>query len=657
MILSCFHRLPVLVAAMGLSLPAFTGVHAVAAESEPPRIKRADAFFGLHFDFHARETDTEIGKNTTRAMIERVIDQVHPDYLQIDCKGHRGFSSYPTKIGSLPTAGITGDPLKLWREVTAERGVSLIMHYSGVIDAKAVQDHPDWCVVGSTGKPAGRSTSLFGPYADTLLIPQLKELALNYKVDGAWIDGDCWGVEVDYSPAAIAAFQKATGIGDVPRSPKDPHWFEWMQFHRETYRNYLRRYITEVKKVAPDFQIAVNAVYSDYMPEPVDAPVDFLSMDIVPLQTLTKTRITPRYFAGQGIPWDMMSWGFNFSKESKDIRIPRPVADLKREAAKTLAFGGGYEVYLKQERDGSITQDLSDMVELAKFCRERQAFCHRAQQVPQVAMLLSTAGYYQDLGRPFKKNYEPFLDTLKALSFAKYSVELLGEHRLADKLKDYPLVVIPNWACLEPGFKEKLLAYVSDGGQLLLVGAKPTRLFQSELDLTVEDPAPSAKAEPAATDADDEKPAPKTHSLKITRGPKAELFDIKVKSNNPSASSEPGASMVHLGKGRIAAIYDHSGSAQLLNGVVQRLFPDPLVEIDRGGVEVVINRIGGKLAVNFLTVNEPRKYPLAITIRQPAAPAKVTLQPGNIPLPFKFADGKITFTTSVPEIYSIIMVE
>ena len=686
--LAPIFRFPVITASFALGLLPFSPASAQAADPQPspapataaqpssqtlpPRIKRADAFFGLHFDFHARETDTAIGKTTTRAMIERVIDQVHPDYLQIDCKGHKGFSSYPTQVGFVPTAGITGDTLKLWREVTAERGISLIMHYSGVIDLKAVQTHPDWSVMSASGEPAGRSTSLFGPYKDKLMLPQFKELALTYGVDGLWIDGDCWGVEADYSPAALAAFTQATGIKTAPRSVKDPHWQEWMQFHRATYRRYLHDYVTEIKKFAPHLQVAVNAVYSDYMPEPVAAPVDFLSMDIVPIDTLTKTRVSPRYFAGLGIPWDMMSWGFNFSKESKDIRIARPVADLKKEAAKIIAFGGGYEVYLKQERDGSITQDLSDMAELAKFCRERQAFCHRAQQVPQVAVLLSTAGFYQELPRAFKKNYEPYLDTLKTLIFSKYSVELLGETRLSEKINDYPLVVIPNWAVLNPGFKEKLLAYVEQGGHVILVGPKPTRLFQTELDLTVTETAPaasaakesvSAKALPGDTDTDtdasDDKPASaaKAPVFKITRGPKAELFDIKIKSPKAGASTEPGASFVRIGKGRLAAVYEHSGTAQWLTGIAQRFFPEPLVELDRGGVEIVINRINGNLAINLLTVNEPRNYPLAFTVRQPTAPAKVTLQPANTPIPFKFADGKLTFTTSIPEIHSIVVIE
>ena len=69
------------------------------AADEPPRMKRADSFLGIHFDFHAREDCDRVGVRTTPAMVELIIDKVRPDYIQIDCKGHRGYCSYPTKLG------------------------------------------------------------------------------------------------------------------------------------------------------------------------------------------------------------------------------------------------------------------------------------------------------------------------------------------------------------------------------------------------------------------------------------------------------------------------------------------------------------------------------------------------------------------------------
>src|SRR5512136_2466820 len=121
------HRLTVTTLMLTAFLLALAAYGPMSAAEPPPRMKRADSFLGIHFDFHAGPDCTEIGKNTTREMIENVINQVHPDYIQIDCKGHPGLSSYPTRVGN-QAPGFVGDPLRLWRQVTAQHGVALYMH-------------------------------------------------------------------------------------------------------------------------------------------------------------------------------------------------------------------------------------------------------------------------------------------------------------------------------------------------------------------------------------------------------------------------------------------------------------------------------------------------------------------------------------------------
>ncbi|HUT33821.1 MAG TPA: hypothetical protein VNE39_10090, partial [Planctomycetota bacterium] len=71
----------------------------MASKQLPPRLKRSESFLGIHFDYHMNERCAEVGKSVTRRMVERIIDAVQPDYIQCDCKGHRGLCSYPTKVG------------------------------------------------------------------------------------------------------------------------------------------------------------------------------------------------------------------------------------------------------------------------------------------------------------------------------------------------------------------------------------------------------------------------------------------------------------------------------------------------------------------------------------------------------------------------------
>ena len=234
------------------------------------RLRRDQSFLGVHMDFHAGATNKDIGANTTPEMVQAIIDKIHPDYIQIDCKGHPGYSSYPTEVGN-PAPGVTGDPLKVWREVTARNGVALYMHYSGVWDSRALELHPEWAAIDKDGKRSENMTSVFGPYVDSLLIPQLKELAGKYGVDGAWVDGECWATSADYSEKAVRLFREQTGH-DAPRSPQEPFWYEWKQFNREGFRSYLRHYISAVRSEYPDFQICSNWAFTHHMSEPVSAP-------------------------------------------------------------------------------------------------------------------------------------------------------------------------------------------------------------------------------------------------------------------------------------------------------------------------------------------------------------------------------------------------
>ena len=647
----------------------------------PKRLKRQDSFLGIHFDFHAGADCTQIGKNTTPAMVNNIIDLVHPDYLQIDCKGHPGLSSYPTKIGN-QAPGFVGDPLRVWRDATAKRGVALYMHYSGVWDSEAIRRHPDWAVVNADGKPNPNATSFFGPYADQLLVPQLRELAGDYHVDGAWIDGECWASVVDYSEPALKAFREATSIQDVPRKPTDPHWFEFISFNREAFRRYLRHYIAEVKKTNPEMQLCSNWAFSDHMPEPVSAPLDFLSGDYSPEDSVNSARFSARCLARQGKPWDLMAWSFTHHNGKKGSN-QKPAIQLQREAALVLVLCGSCQAYIQQTRDGAIHEErMPVMAEVAAFCRARQAVCHHAVQVPQVALLYSGAAHYRNspaLFGPWGGDVDALKGALQALLESQNSVEILGEHHLTGHMADYPLIVVPEWEYLEPRFKHELVTFVKGGGSLMLIGPKTAAMFQSELGVTL-DPAPMGSADQRFTHNGQ---AVTIHGLaqvaKLSSN--AKPFGLFDRTAEQGASPPPAASITKLGRGKIAATYftfgqgylaTHASAARnFLNELVRELFPEPIVEVKGSSdVDVVVNRLGRKLEVNLVNTSGPHTDtkdpifesvapigPLSVAVRLANRPHKVTLEPGARPLAFDYRSGQIHVTLPGVDIHDIIVVE
>jgi len=592
---------------MAVGVTALVGAVITDADGAEP-MRRSEAFLGIHFDFHAGPDCTNVGARTTPEMVNLVIDKVRPDYIQIDCKGHPGYSSYPTKVGQ-PVPGFVGDPLRVWRKATSERGVALFMHYSGVVDSHAVAAHPEWAAIDGNGKPDKRATSVFGPYVDKLMIPQLRELAGEYGVDGAWVDGDCWGARADYGDAVVKAFCEKSGAAAAPRKAGEPRWQEWLAFNREGYRRYLRHYVDELKSSHPKFQVISNWAFSDHMPEPVTAGVASLSGDFSPDNSVNSARFAGRCIENQRAPWDLMSWSFN-----RKHRKQKPAVQLMQEAAIVLAQGGGYQAYFKQDRDGAIRPaEMDVMAEVAKFCRDRQRFCHRSESVPQVALLYSTAGHYHSSSRLFHPSGSEGVDTLKkaltALLDDQQAVQIVSEHHLAGTMARWPLIVVPGWGYLEEKFREELARYVTGGGRLLLIGAGPRALFEREL----------AAADGAAN---------------------ATVLSV----------ADAGASFLPA---------------------VHRLFPDPLVRLTGAQhVDVSPRRLGGKFHVHLINTSGPHADapaegiseippigPFTVSVRLPRTPKSVVLQPGGQKLETVWANGDATFTVPGLEIYSIVSIE
>ncbi len=443
-----------------------------SADSSPRRLTRSESFFGVHFDFHAGANNQGIGANTTPEMIQEIIDRLHPDFIQIDCKGHPGFSSYETKVGN-KAPGVVTDSLKVWREVTAKNGVALYMHYSGVYDCEACAKHPEWAVVARNGQKSQQMTSVFKGYRTDLLVPQLKELALDYGVDGVWVDGECWATAIDYSEEAQTLFKKATGYEVVPQSPGEEHWLEWCDFHREAFREYLRSYVSELKEAAPLFQIASNWAFTDHMPEPISAPVAFISGDYSPNNSINAARYSARLMTNQGASWDLMAWSFG----TKDgAWSQKPGFQLSREAACVLALGGAFQAYITQEADGSVNLDkLPAMEETAAFCRARQAFCEGSTGVPQVALFCPTAAHYRNVSSGGESLF-PMITwqrpILQRLLENNYAVDVLTDEALSSRINEFPVVVFFRGDLWSDTLKKAVASYLANGGAVVALGSE-----------------------------------------------------------------------------------------------------------------------------------------------------------------------------------------
>ncbi len=659
-----------------LKVASLAAVSSLAALAEAPgaRLPRKDCFLGMHFDLHPNEKDTFLGRDVTEEMVERFLARVKPDYVQYDCKGHPGYLGYKSEV-STPASGILRDSLAIWRGVTERRGVSLFIHFSGVWDSLAVRQHPEWARLDKDGKPDGRNTSTFSPYVDARMIPQLKEAAERYRLDGAWVDGECWSVQPDYSPAAARAFREKTGIQDLPKGREDAGWQEFLDFHRDRFRQYVRHYVDTIHAARPGFQIASNWLYSTYVPERPSLPVDFVSGDYLGNASISTARLEARYLCQIGKPWDLMAWGFQRSGNDAIGHIFKSAVSLQQEASVVLAQGGGFQAYYTPTRAGKLDdRHIEVMGKVADFCRARQKFCHKTESVPQVGVLFSRNSLYRHSNKLFGGwggHVNAARGMVDALVECQYSVDVLPDWKLDEAAAAYPLIVVPEWVDIGDTTKRNILQYVDNGGKLLLAGTENAKLFHDALQVRlVGDPRKQA-----AFLAGEEVMGTARGVWQDVEPQNAKVVETRYPALDGTRDGVPAATLSQRGRGEILAVYGPIGGIfaathapevrKFIGRMANRLF-DPMFRVEGPPViEAALRQKDGRhylhlcnsaamqVAADYAGADYiPSVGPIRVLFK--AKPKSASLLPAGSELPSEQRGAMWAVTVPVLEIHSAI---
>ncbi len=651
------------------------------------RKKRAESFFGMHFDFHAQKNQQGIGSNSNPEAISEMLERVKPDYIQCDTKGHAGASSYPTKVG-YAASGIHSDVLRMFRKITKKYDVSLYAHHSGVWDNLALEHNPSWGAVNDKGELSQEKNSVFGPYAEKLLSPQLIEMALDYDLDGAWIDGECWAVIPDYSEFALKAWEAKTGEKYAPL-PGEDRYDAYLEFNREGFRQYLRHYIETVKSAAPEFQIASNWMYTSFVPEEVTLPVDFISGDYSPSDSVNTARFEGYSLINQPQPWDLMAWGFNIQNGYHCVKT---CEQLCQEAAVVISIGGGFQFYNRQVI-GTVQEWAIPMwEELATFCRARQELCHRAKPVPQVGIIHSTKAFYEGKTNLFTAYGCKVTNSMKGLLFSvldnQYSAEILMTHHIREKsLDSYGILCVPNITVIEDEVRESLINYVINGGILLLAGEHSSGLFEKELDLK----CISLSKEPELLQAEASTILPNEEGciFKAYAPFKGKLRNIIVNSSEVLSYGYRGADIIKgnekifavsqkLGKGKIIGIMFDLGTAyndaksvvlrDFTGGILEH-FESPKARVYNSHlVQIALMEKEGEVRLNLLNLSGahsdekqrsfdeiPSIYNLRVEMELETKPERIVVLPNDVNLEFDYKEGKAHFNLPQLDIHAVIV--
>jgi len=643
-------------------------------------------FFGIHYDLHANADDTELGRELTAGHLRQRLLRVRPDWIQADCKGHPGYTSWPTAVGST-SPGVVKDALRIHRDVTAELGIKLGMHYSGVWDSRAIELHPDWARRDQAGQPDPNMTCRLSGYDAELMIPQMLEIVEKYDVDGFWVDGENWASKPCWCDRCRAEFTRRTGSTAIPTAAGQPDWDAWLAFHRDLFVEHVTRYADAIHARKPACLVCSNWMYTVRQPDPITAPVDYLSGDYDWAWGANRAAVEGRVLDGRGKTWDLMAWGFT-KTGTMGANPPwamKTATHLCQELAEVIALGGAVMIYNTPQRTGWLTDWHQDLLaEVAGWCRARQDACFGTQSASQAA-ILHLADHYYSCNQPlfnYKEAIQPVEGALHALLETHRSTDILTEDAALRRLGDYALVVVPEQTRLSPAIIAALEAFAQAGGHVLLSGAR----------LAAECPALAGVApdgEPITSPSTylpaDNRAVPVSGPWQPVRPlPGTEVLAHRLSQQEPGKDTTGQAIVTRrrVGGGSVTAIHGpifrdyflghYPLLRQFIGGLIERLgIPwevtveaPPRLEliVRRKEDALVINLVnrgaGEALSPNRVIVEElPPVDDVVLRIRRDSAPRAVSLMPGEASVDWEFSRDTLTIRVKRIEIHSAIVIE
>lgn len=640
-----------------------------------------DVFFGLHFDLHPNEHDTELGAETTYRHIRAELAKVKPDWVQYDCKGHPGYTGYPTKVG-VPSPGIVNDALKVWSKVAHDMGMPIVVHYSGTWDQAQWRLHPEWSRRHADGTLVGgegwnpHALAADSPYDEEILIPQLKEVVDWYGINGCWVDGECWAAAPDWSEWTTNMFRAETGIQDIPTRPGEPHWDEYLAFNRRRFVAHVDRYADALHQHAPAFTVCSNWAYTVRMPDEITAHVDYLSGDFVWAFGMDSAALEAKFMESRGLPWDLMAWGFTTSGSMNHAKwTTKSFAHLAMEGALVAANGGAFQIYDTPVRSGRVIDWHMDVfARVGEFMRARQQVCQNTTSAAHVAILHSQSHFYANNhpentvsiyneGVPVRT----LTGALALLLDNHYHADVMNEDALMRRLDEYPVVVIAEQTHLPQLLKDAILAWVKQGGKLLLTGSHIVADYGAALGIAAAGDALDTTAfVPADGGAVNVSGIWQHVEVKGARvlSPLLKNQDLK-----HGTTGYPAATIARYGKGRIAAIYGPVSTVyadyryprirSFVGNVLKALTGAMPVELDAPStVQLTVRRRPGEQIIHLLNtattnpLSPVNPYiediapagPITISIQCPVKPRSVSLVPAGNGMHWKWKSGLLTIT-------------
>lgn len=417
----------------------------------------------------ARATGREFVANLVRAQAE---------YGVVFMKDH-DFAYYNSRVARKCPNLRGRDLLKECLEEAKGQDLPIIAYCQVQYDTSSWRSHPEWRMRDSAGQHIPGRLCYRSGYLG--FVQACAAEMMDYEIAGFHFDmldlgfGPPYGCWCD---TCQREFERAHGEAMPPRATWDEAWERMLEFRCASNAGFCRELEAFVKSRRPELSVDFN--YHGYPPfnwvegeRPVQhaAPGDFVTAEGLPFVFgHTNPSLLSLFMAGARPAGPCQGVTSRSIYDYHDFTV-RPAAELKWEALTYLAHGAQCTIVDKANYDGALDPVAFERIGqvFAEARAKREYFGH-----PPVAEL---GLYYSSRSRDWhgrddvSRYLAAFSGAHKALLQAHIPMGMIVDENLSlDRLRQFPVVYLPNAAILTPQEVGVFAEYAASGGKLLITG-------------------------------------------------------------------------------------------------------------------------------------------------------------------------------------------
>jgi hypothetical protein len=420
----------------------------------------------VHLDFHTSEKIPGVGARFDKRQFQEMLKRGHVDSVTLFSKCHHGLTYHDTKVG-VRHPHLTCDLLPLQMEACREIDVLTPIYISAGFDEAMIARHPEWGVKGLDGKafeplrPGFKTLCFNTPYMD-YLCAQIEEVTEKFRGQTPGFFLDIIFARRCYCNWCLRGMAER---GLDPMNEPDVDIYA-----HEVLRRYYERSTAACRKFEPEIRVFHN---SGHIPKGAKQALKWNShLELESLPTggwgYDHFPISAKYAATTG--FDFLGMTGKFHTTWGEFGGFKRENALRYECAAMLAFGSKCSVGDQLHPSGEMNPDTYRLIGAGYAEVEaKEPWCRGAKPVSEIA-LVSPEALRAD--RPGGAGDA----ALGEEGAARMLLELHRQFDVIDLDQDfspYRLILLPDEIILgdeNTAFRDRLAAYLSGGGKLLLSG-------------------------------------------------------------------------------------------------------------------------------------------------------------------------------------------